>query len=91
MHATQTNKEAIKLIPRSVLFGNPERIGPQISHDGTQLAYIAPHMVCLIFGCVHLQVMMIVLLLKILIVGIREYIWLFDGKHLIYSQDREWR
>ena len=30
------------LIPRSVLFGNPERISPQISPDGSALAWIAP-------------------------------------------------
>src|SRR6266550_460791 len=30
------------LIPRSVLFGNPERTGPEISPDGTMLAYLAP-------------------------------------------------
>src|ERR1700753_565832 len=30
------------LIPRSVLFGNPERTSPQISPDGGSLAWIAP-------------------------------------------------
>lgn len=30
------------LIPRSVLFGNPERSAPEISPDGTMLAYLAP-------------------------------------------------
>jgi hypothetical protein len=30
------------LIPRSVLFGNPERSSPQISPDGAMLAYLAP-------------------------------------------------
>ena len=32
----------VDLIPRKVLFGNPERISPQISPDGTRLAWIAP-------------------------------------------------
>src|ERR1700704_932471 len=31
------------LIPLPVLFGNPERVSPGISPDGTQLAWIAPH------------------------------------------------
>ena len=31
-----------ELIPRSVLFGNPERANAQISPDGTMLAYLAP-------------------------------------------------
>ena len=30
------------LIPRETLFGNPERVGPQISPDGKRLAFIAP-------------------------------------------------
>ncbi len=32
-----------ELIPREVLFGNPERVSPGISPDGTRLAWIAPH------------------------------------------------
>jgi dipeptidyl aminopeptidase/acylaminoacyl peptidase len=31
------------LIPREVLFGNPERVSPQVSPDGTRMAWIAPH------------------------------------------------
>lgn len=30
------------LIPRAVLFGNPDRANPQISPNGSQLAYLAP-------------------------------------------------
>jgi len=30
------------LIPRSVFFGNPERLNPQLSPDGKLLAYLAP-------------------------------------------------
>ncbi len=33
----------VELIPRTVLFGNPERVTPHISPDGTRLAWIAPH------------------------------------------------
>jgi len=32
----------VELIPREVLFGNPERVSPHISPDGSQLAWIAP-------------------------------------------------
>ncbi len=31
-----------KLIPREVLFGNPERVQPRLSPDGTRLSYLAP-------------------------------------------------
>lgn len=30
------------LIPRKVLFGNPERISVKISHDGAWISYLAP-------------------------------------------------
>ena len=30
------------IIPRDVLFGNPERAAPQISPDGSKIAYLAP-------------------------------------------------
>ena len=33
---------AAALIPRTVLFGNPERVAPRLSPDGTRLAWIAP-------------------------------------------------
>ena len=33
----------VELIPRQVLFGNPERVSPRISPNGTSLAWIAPH------------------------------------------------
>ena len=32
----------VDLIPREVLFGNPERVSPNLSPDGSQLAWIAP-------------------------------------------------
>jgi dipeptidyl aminopeptidase/acylaminoacyl peptidase len=37
-----TRTEAPGLIPRAVLFGNPERTMPQLSPDGRSLAYLAP-------------------------------------------------
>src|SRR3954471_12950542 len=32
----------VPLIPREVLFGNPERMGPRLSPDGERLAFLAP-------------------------------------------------
>jgi hypothetical protein len=32
----------VPLIPRKVLFGNPEKTAPQISPDGKRLVYLAP-------------------------------------------------
>src|SRR5262245_15514211 len=38
--ATKTGETA--LISREILFGNPDRASPQISPDGTRLAFLAP-------------------------------------------------
>src|SRR5258708_13677473 len=40
--AAAQEKLSTPLIPREVLFGNPERADPQISPDGTQLGYLSP-------------------------------------------------
>ena len=37
-----TDASAVPLIPREVLFGNPEKVGPRLSPDGERLAYLAP-------------------------------------------------
>ncbi|PSL04246.1 dipeptidyl aminopeptidase/acylaminoacyl peptidase [Haloactinopolyspora alba] len=34
--------DAVPLIPRDVLFGNPDRISPTLSPDGTRIGYVAP-------------------------------------------------
>lgn len=40
--ASQPATQLPPLIPRDILFGNPERTRPQLSPDGKYLAYIAP-------------------------------------------------
>src|SRR5262249_9334340 len=40
--ATQLFADLPPLIPRNVLFGNPERTAPQLSPDGKRLAWLAP-------------------------------------------------
>ena len=39
---THTPAGAPALIPRAVLFGNPERTAPRLSPDGRSLVYLAP-------------------------------------------------
>src|SRR5215207_5809535 len=37
-----TDASKVHLIPREVLFGNPEKVAPRLSPDGERLAYLAP-------------------------------------------------
>lgn len=40
---TDADRGPVPLIPHDVLFGNPTRLVPEISPDGTRLLYLAPH------------------------------------------------
>jgi dipeptidyl aminopeptidase/acylaminoacyl peptidase len=76
------------LIPRSVLFGNPERTSPQISPDGTMLAYLAPDQ-----GVLNIWVRTLGKEDDRAITsdrkrGIRNLFWQFDSKNILYAQDQ---
>lgn len=76
------------LIPRSVLFGNPERTSPQISPDGTMLAYLAPDQ-----GVLNVWVRTLGQSDDHVITndrkrGIRAYFWQYDSKNILYRQDQ---
>jgi dipeptidyl aminopeptidase/acylaminoacyl peptidase len=75
------------LIPRDVLFGNPERANPQISPDGTQLGYLAP-----VNGVLNVWIRTIGKNDDRAITddkyrGIRNFLWQYDNKHILYTQD----
>jgi dipeptidyl aminopeptidase/acylaminoacyl peptidase len=83
----------VDLIPRSVLFGNPERTSPRMSHDGSQLGWIAPR-----DGVLNVWVAPIgesdgVDWAAARAVtddtdrGVRVFGWAWDGRHLLYVQD----
>jgi hypothetical protein len=76
------------LIPREILFGNPERARPQLSPDGTFLSYLAPD------DKNVLQVWLRTIgktddrpITQDKKRGIRSYFWADDGIHLIYLQE----
>ncbi len=76
------------LIPREVLFGNPDKISPQISPDGKRLAYIAPD-----DGVLNVWVRTIgkdddQAVTKDRKRGIRSYFWAHNNRHLLYVQDK---
>jgi dipeptidyl aminopeptidase/acylaminoacyl peptidase len=75
------------IIPRDVLFGNPERAAPQISPDGTQLGYLAP-----VNGVLNVWIRNIGKNDDRAITddkyrGIRNFLWQYDNKHILYAQD----
>jgi hypothetical protein len=82
-----------ELIPLPVLFGNPERVMPRISPDGTQLAWIAPHQGVLNVWLAPVSPETGLDLESARVVtndtdrGIRQYGWAHDGRHLLYLQD----
>lgn len=76
------------LIPREVLFGNPERANPQISPDGRLLAYLAPHN-----GVLNVWIRTVGQQDDRVVTddrkrGIRIYFWQPDSRHIIYLQDQ---
>jgi len=76
------------LIPRADLFGNPERSSPEISPDGTMLAYLAPDA-----GVLNVWVRTLGKTDDRVITndrkrGIRNFSWQFDSKNILYGQDQ---
>jgi dipeptidyl aminopeptidase/acylaminoacyl peptidase len=85
----------VDLIPREVLFGNPERTSPRISPDGSRLAWIAPR-----DGVLNVWVAPIgatgpsgvdwdaaTIVTDDTDRGIRVFAWARDARHLLYLQD----
>ena len=77
----------VPIIPREVLFGNPAKASPQISPDGTKIAYLAPDagVLNIWVGSVSKEDYRPVTQDRDR--GIRVYFWAHDGKHIIYLQD----
>jgi dipeptidyl aminopeptidase/acylaminoacyl peptidase len=81
-----------ELIPRRVLFGNPERVSPRISPDGASLAWIAPHEGVLNvwlapLGADGVDWDSAQVVTEDTDRGIRVFEWAHDGRHLLYLQD----
>ena len=80
---------AIPLIPRKVLFGNPDRTQVRISPDGATLAWLAPR-----DGVLNVWVAPRQDLEAARPVthdtgrGIRFYLWAYTNQHILYIQDK---
>ena len=83
----ETEMKLPLLIPRAVLFGNPEKTAPEISPDGTKLAYLAPQ-----DGVLNVWVRTLgqeddVVVTRDTLRGIRSFFWQGDPAHILYLQD----
>ncbi|CAN5446424.1 S9 family peptidase [soil metagenome] len=78
------------LIPRKVLFENPNRAGVQISNDGKHLSFLSS-----VGGVLNIWVAPIdhpddaVAITHEAKRGVRTYFWAFNNTHIIYSIDKE--
>jgi dipeptidyl aminopeptidase/acylaminoacyl peptidase len=78
------------MIPRALLFGNPEKAAPQISPDGRRLAYLAPNK----DGVLNVWVRTVGKEDDEVVTndkkrGIRNYFWQWDSEHILYLQDKD--
>lgn len=80
---------ATPLIPRKVLFGNPERASVRLCADGSKLAWLAP-----VDGVLNVWVAPRSDLAAARPVtkdthrGIRQFFWAYTNEHLLYLQDK---
>jgi len=82
------SSELPPLIPREVLFGNPEKAAARVSPDGSMLGYLAPEN-----GVLNVWVRTLGKADDHVITadekrGIRIFFWQPDGEHVIYLQDQ---
>ena len=83
-------QQEVPLIPRQLLFGNPDRAAPQISRDGTMISYISP-----VDGVLNVWVAPVDDLDSARPVthdtarGVRMYFWAYTNEHVLYLQDTD--
>jgi Tol biopolymer transport system component len=81
----------VPLIPREVLFGNPERIAPRLSPDGERLAFLAPKdgVLNVWVGPVGARLEDFEPVTDDRKRGIRVCFWAEDNQHIVYLQDED--
>ena len=82
--------QAADLIPRDVLFGNPERAQARLSPDGKWISYLAPYE-----GVMNVWVAPATDASAAKAItadagrGIRNHFWAYDNRHVLYTQDKD--
>jgi len=80
----------VPLIPRDVLFGNPDRAAVRLSNDGRYISFLSP-----VEGVMNVWVAPADSPDKAEPVtfdkgrGIRSYFWAYNNTHLLYTQDKD--
>ena len=82
--------ESVPLVPREVLFGNPEKVSPRISPDGRRLGYIAPAdgVLNVWVGDVGAGEESFRPVTRDTERGIRAFFWGNDNRRILYVQDK---
>jgi dipeptidyl aminopeptidase/acylaminoacyl peptidase len=83
------NQAELGLIPRKVLFGNPQKVLPKISPDGKLLAYLAPAQNILNVWVKTIGGEDERLITRDYDRGIVLYLWAYDSKRILYLQDKD--
>jgi dipeptidyl aminopeptidase/acylaminoacyl peptidase len=79
----------VPLVPRRLIFGNPDKAGPTLSDDGTKIAFRAS-----VNGVMNVWVgpadkpEAAKPITKDTSRGIRQYFWAYTNAHIIYLQDK---
>jgi dipeptidyl aminopeptidase/acylaminoacyl peptidase len=77
------------LIPRKLLFGNPDKTVVQVSPDGAQIAWIAPRDGVLnVWVAPRDDIEAARPVTQDTGRGIRYYVWAFTNRHILYIQDK---
>lgn len=80
----------VPLIPRKLLFGNPDRTGVRLSPDGRYLSYLAPHEGVLnVWVAPREDPQAAQPVTDDRKRGVRYYTWAYTGQHLLYIQDKD--
>lgn len=86
----QKDISSTALIPREVLFGNPDRMKVRLSSDGKYISFIAPEDGVLnLWAGSRTDPQSAAPLTHDKKRGIREYFWTYDNRHIVYLQDQD--
>ena len=86
---TDTPENNTELIPRDLLFGNPEKTQARLSPDGTRLSYLAPENGVLnVWVCPVGQPEATKSVTNDTERGVRNYSWAYTGDAILYHQDK---